>query len=996
MADTLFDLEDLDGATTSAPPTAPTESPTEIRIGPEAWDQALLPSGNPRIVVGGPGTGKTEFLVRTVVRAARDDDVSPERILVLGFSRRGVDDFRSRLVATLGTAAHRVTMATSHSLAMRLVEANAPLLGWDGPPRLLTGTEQERLVRGLIADEDPMVWPVAFRSLLASEAMAAEVTDFILRAREQMVDPDAIARSGRADWRPLPGFLERYEHALRTSGRIDYGFLLTEALRLATIDPDAVGSFDVVVADEYQDTAPIQAALLMACARNAEEFVVGADPYQSIYSFRGANVENVFSFPDDVRRVLGRPVERLILDTSFRVPSEILGAAVSVTARELPGGAGRVASTRNGGTVACHTFGTVGDEAEWIASDIERIHLVDRIPLERIAVFVRAHGPFVDDLARALDRRSIGHSHADDRLLDEPIIRFLHDLVRATSGGDVAEAAMRRVLLGPFVGLGHGALTTLPEAPSEWPGWIRTRTSHEHHPLAALIEDTAWCHETDAPTGLWRVWSTLPVMARVAIDPESVRDRRAWSSYAQAMVRAVERDATSTLADQLELADDVDFEVDTLFDVHDGGVAIATLHRSKGTEFDVVYIADAVEGSLPDLRHRDSMLGVRHLNPRLPTATGEYVTFRLDEERRLAYTAMTRSTSRVVWSATVPTDRGGGTAPSRFMRLVAPITDPAGQTGPLTPRALLAHLRREVADPRADPVRRLAGITFLAGRGAGIADPLDRYGTRLRGPDVGIVAKPIRLSPTQATSYATCPRKYAIERFLMTIDQESPYLLLGKLVHDVLEGTEGEALEAGDERSNLGRAVMWLDRLWPESGFPDDNVGRAWKQRALDTLSTLYELWPSSARPVALETTLEMDLEGWAWVGRADRIERSGDALRIVDYKTSASALTKDDAAGSLQLGYYVLAAREATSLSNHGVVTGATFWYPAAPPTKTAIATRDFDMTRIDDVRAQLLDIAEGIDAERLPATPNKDCGRCAVSVVCPAVHRGREAFAP
>ncbi len=992
MADTLFDVEDLDRATTPARTT----TPTEHRIGPQAWDQALLPSGKPRIVVGGPGTGKTEFLVRTVVRAGRDRDVAPERILVLGFSRRGVDDFRSRLVGQLGTTAHRVTMATSHSLAMRLVEANASLLGWDGPPRLLTSAEQERLVRELLADEDPMAWPVGFRSFLSSEAMAAEVTDFILRAREQMVDAESIARSGRADWRQLPKFLDTYEHALRTSGRIDYGFLLAEALRLATIDPDALAAFDVVVADEYQDTAPIQAALLMACATNATEFVVGADPYQSIYSFRGANVGNVFSFPDDVQRVLGRQVERLILDTSFRVPSEILGAAVSVTARELPGGAGRVASTRSGGTVACHTFGTVGDEAEWIASDIERIHLVDRIPLERIAVFVRTHGPFVEDLARALDRRSIEHSHADDRLLDEPIIRFLHDLVRTSSGGDLAEAAMRRVLLGPFVGLAHGVVSTLPEVAGEWPEWIRTRTASDHHPLAALIEDTAWCHEADAPSGLWRVWSTLPVMARIAVEPDSLRDRRAWSAYAQAMVRAVERDATSTLAAQLELAGDVDFEVDTLFDVHDGGVVIATLHRSKGTEFDVVYIADAVEGSLPDLRHRDSMLGVRHVNPHLPTATAEYVTFRLDEERRLAYTAMTRSTSRVVWTATVPTDRGAGTTPSRFMRLVAPITDPAGPAGPLTPRALLAHLRREVADPLADPVRRLAGIAFLAGRGAEIVHPLDRYGTRLRGGDDGIVGKPIRLSPTQATDYATCPRKYAIEKYLLTVDEESPYLLLGKLVHAVLEETEREALKAGAERSTFAEAATWLDRLWADSGFPDDNVGRAWKQRALSVVSTLYDLWPSSARPVALETTLEMDLGGWAWTGRADRIERNGDALTIVDYKTSANAVTKDEASGSLQLGYYVLAAGVSDPISEMGVVTGASFWYPAASPTKAAIATRDFDMARIDDVRTQLIEIAEAIDAERLPATPNKDCDRCAVSVVCPAVHRGREAFAP
>jgi superfamily I DNA/RNA helicase len=91
------------------------------------------------------------------------------------------------------------------------------------------------------------------------------------------------------------------------------------------------------------------------------------------------------------------------------------------------------------------------------------------------------------------------------------------------------------------------------------------------------------------------------------------------------------------------------------------------LHRAKGTDFDVVYIAHAVEGLLPDLRAKDSLLRTRLLNPRLPEDPLEYVQFRLNEERRLAYTAMTRATDRVVWTATELDSPSQQLEPSRFL-----------------------------------------------------------------------------------------------------------------------------------------------------------------------------------------------------------------------------------------------------------------------------------------------------------------------------------------
>jgi len=963
----------------------------EARIDPADWDTALEPPGYPQIVVGGPGTGKTQFLCERIA-AAVNAGTPPERILVLGFSRDGIHDIRTRLAQLIGSGVQRTTVATYHSLAMRIVEARTAALGWESPPAVLTGAEQERLVADLLAAQDGGQWPSLYRSVLTTDAMAAEVTDFLLRAAENGVRAGDIAAASRAQWRALPAFMSTYEATLLERGRIDYGMALGEAARMLEEDTDLTGAYDLVVADEFQDTSPAQSRMVLAFARSTPNLVVAADPYQSIYSFRGTDINNVFLFPAAVAEASGTTAERLILTTSFRVPEEILDAAVAVTARELPGGAGRVHSTRSGGTVACHEFGTHGEEADWIATDIERIHLTEGIPLDRIAVFVRSHAPFVDDLVRSLERRGIEHTYAEDRLSDEPIIRFLHDLVATTRGDEAAEDALRRVLLGPYLALSHGQVLGLPRDPEMWPNWIRGQ-AEDLDAIASLVETDDWCRSVPASVGLWHVWSSVPTLIEIAVGEGYGDERRAWSAYAQAVDRIGQRAPNTTLADNAELVRRFDFEADSLFSVHDSvGVTIATLHRAKGTEFDAVYIANAVEGQLPDLRARESLLGVRHLNPHLPNETADYVTFRLDEERRLAYTAMTRSTSRVVWTATVPSQTTVGAPPSRFMRLVAPTTTPDATDEPLTPRSFIASLRRTLSDPTAKAVDRLAGLSILADGNLTGGHPLDRYGVRSRGSDRGLVPEEPRLSPSQGVSFQQCPRRYAIERHMLTTTEESPYMLIGTLVHDVLERTERDAMDNGRARGTFEEANAWLDRLWPDAGFGDDSVALAWKARAGRILENLYALWPTLAEPVALEVDLRMTIEGTPWLGRADRVERSADGLTVVDYKTGGP-MRVTDARNSLQLGYYAVAASLDDALTEHGDVVGAEFWYPKETK-KHSIVTRNLDMDNLEDLRAEMVRVADEIRAESFAPTPGDGCRNCPATSTCPALQSGVEAF--
>ncbi|MCL1601504.1 MAG: ATP-dependent helicase [Actinomycetia bacterium] len=970
----------------------------ERRVGPEDWESHLPLPGMPQIVVGGPGTGKTQFLCERVASAIEAGHAAPDEVLMLAFSRRGASDIRARLLTLLGSDSHRVTVSTYHGLAMRIVEAHAGDLGWHSPPTVLAGVEQEHFVAGLLRDEVAETWHPAFAPILTSDQMAAEVTDFILRCHEHLLDASDITAHGRDQWRGLPEFFDRYLSVQVDTGRTDYGRILADAVRAVESWPDIAAPYRLVAADEYQDTSPAQARLLLGLAANTPELVVAADPYQSIYSFRGTDLNNVFEFPEATEAALGIRAERLVLTTSHRVPEEILSSAVSVTARELPGGAGKVLSTRTGGSVSAHVFSLETHEADWIAADIEHVHLKDGVPLERIAVFMRSASVFTGELTRALERRDIPHTFEESRLSDEPIIRFVRDLVVAATSDDNHDEAVRRVLQGPFIGVSAGAIAGMDARRAlgeSWSDIVAARVPNGE-PLARLLSDAGWAEVERAPVGLWHIWLSLPQLADIATDRTRTDDVRAWSAFAQALDRLEERSPDATLLDHETMIGGSDFEAAPLFEFRTEdaqGVTVTTLHRSKGTSFDVVYIAQAVEGAIPDLRTTDSILGSRHLNPHLPTDTASYRAFRLDEERRLAYTAMTRASAKVVWTATM-IEGTQGSVPSRFLTLVAPVTTASHDTAPLTPRSFEAALRRQLKDPLATDVERLAAVSILAeGSMHGLGHPLDRYGALERGTDDDIVPESLRMSPSQANTYDECPRKYAVDRYLMTQTEQTDYMRFGSLIHEVLENAEREAIDSGRERATSAEAIEWLTRVWEVSGFGEDAVGRAWQRRAVKMLNDMYRLWPSSARPVAFETPLHLTIAETPWYGIADRIEAIGEEVVIVDYKTG-SQMTRADAAESLQLGYYAMAAAEDPDITQHGTVSAAEFWYPKITNAH-AIGTRAFDMDSLDTVREKLIEITSAIQDEHFEPTPGPQCESCHLELVCPARAAGAEAFA-
>jgi superfamily I DNA/RNA helicase/RecB family exonuclease len=981
----------------------------EERVDPSDWPDALARVTGPQLVVAGPGTGKTEFLVRRTLHLVEGHGIPPERILLLSFSRRGAADLKARVSIGLGRSFTEVSAFTFHGLAHRLLEAHG------GVPQLLTGPEQVALVHALLTTEDPKQWPLPYRGLLNTQTFANEVADFLLRCRELLIGPDALAdrAAERSDWRRLPGFLVRYQEALTGADRIDYGSLQARGVELladAEMRSRVGARYPFILVDEYQDTTVAQATLLGLLYSTHHNLTVAGDPYQSIYSFRGARLGNIAAFPEDFPDAYGGRARRMVLTTSFRVPAEILDAAVRVTAGgRLPGAAGPVAPASHRGSVEVYTFDQQTHEAEWIATTLERIRLRERIPYRRMAVLVRSKRRFLPELSRALQRRNIPHETPNARLADHPAVRVILDCVDAAIHPG-SEEAIRRVLLGPLLGLPLSAMRDLQRHKIgrgvTWPEAI-TEMVPEGASLAAFIDDPTWASGVPAAEGFWNLWSGLPAFAATVVDPRRRGDRTAWSSFAQVLSRLGERDPTATLADYLMWSDSEDFEATPLLEYRASGedrLALTTLHQAKGLEFEVVVIADARDGTFPDLRPRESLLGTRHLAEGFMPGL-EYGRFRLQEEMRLAYTAMTRATRRVIWTCTTLGAEDGSGVPSRFLPLVAgaatiedAVADPDLDPRPATPLEAEAWLRRTLRDPSEPGAMRWAALGALVSGGSWRPRaPAEFAGMLEAGADDGLVPPDATLSPSQADDYLACPRQYAFRRRLHVDSGRTVYLDLGILIHDVLETAESHALDAGAAHASLQDAMAALSERWDPAPFGAGPWGEAWKRRAERIITHLYETWPSRGAVAHVEHDVALEIEGTRWRGRIDRIETEErpterPLVRIVDYKTGSTAMPAKQAATSVQLGFYLLAGAADPGIADLGEVASAEFWYPGV--TTKGLTTRRFDPARIGEVEERMAEAAAGIKGEDWTARPGEACARCPVRSTCPEWPEGREAY--
>ncbi|HSX99952.1 MAG TPA: ATP-dependent helicase, partial [Streptomyces sp.] len=446
--------------------------------------------GGPLLVLAGPGTGKTTTLVESVgARVARGAD--PSRVLVLTFSRKAAMELRDRMAVRMG-AAHAPQATTFHSFCYALIRAHQDSDLFVEPLRLLSGPEQDVSVRALLAGQPDLErlglahvrWPDELRACLTTRGFADEVRAVLARSRELGLSPEDLrsfaARIGRPDWLAASAFLAEYLDVLDLQGVLDYAELVHRAVLLAGrpgVAERLAAEYDAVYVDEYQDTDPAQVRLLSALAGGGRTLLAFGDPDQSIYTFRGADVNGILEFPSAFPRVDGRQAPVAVLRNSRRSGADLLTATRLLTQRmpltRLPAEKVRahreLRPVRDGGCVEVYTYPTSGTELDNIADVLRRAHLEDGVPWSEMAVLVRAGARTIPSMRRALTAAGVPlEIDGDDLpLRHEPAVQPLLTALRAVARAEL-EAA------------GPAAPAEDPDGPSGAPGphsWLDTETA---------------------------------------------------------------------------------------------------------------------------------------------------------------------------------------------------------------------------------------------------------------------------------------------------------------------------------------------------------------------------------------------------------------------------------------------------------------------------------------------------------------------------------------
>ena len=590
----------------------------------DAQKAAVLAEDGPLLVLAGAGTGKTRVLTsRIAVKLARGQ-AWPSQILAVTFTNKAAREMKERIAAMTGEAAEGMPwLGTFHSLCVRMLRRHAELIGLRNDFTILDMDDQIRLLKQLIqADNiDEKRWP------------ARQLAGLIDRWKNRGWHPDKVPESEAAYFADGRGqsLYRAYQARLKILNAADFGDLLLECVRLFQENPDVLedyqNRFKVILVDEYQDTNVVQYLWLRLLAQKNNNICCVGDDDQSIYGWRGAEVDNILRFERDF------PGAQIIrLERNYRSTSHILGAASGlIAANQSRLGKTLWTEANEGDPVQIRSVWDSEEEARLIADDIEAYHRKAH-PLDEIAILVRASfqmREFEDRfISLAIPYRVIG----GPRFYERAEIRDANAYFRLITQPD-DDLAFERICNKPRRGLGDVALRTLHEIArgqnsSLYRAACSAVGSDELKP-AARKSLTAFLNSVDRWRGLI---DSLPhgELAELVLDESGYTEMWQADRSPEApgklenlkeLVRSMEEFASmSAYLEHISLV------MDREQAESEDKVSLMTLHAAKGLEFETVFLPGWEEGLFPHQRSLDE--------------TG---TKGLEEERRLAYVGITRA-----------------------------------------------------------------------------------------------------------------------------------------------------------------------------------------------------------------------------------------------------------------------------------------------------------------------------------------------------------------
>ncbi|MBO3733341.1 ATP-dependent helicase [Glycomyces niveus] len=1021
--------------------------PPEAAAGRAALERALLDpaqlavvehAAGPLLVRGGPGTGKTEALLRAVA-AKVEAGVDPASILVFGLRRQDTAHLRTRLnAATAGLSAAEVGVYTFAAFAFALLRSSAVAAGRD-EPRLLTGPEADALIRSMLEGED-FGWPHGFDEAVRTYAFAQQLRDLVLRCGERGLSAPELTRLGgehdRPEWTAAARFYDRYVTTLAlqsmSSALYDSAEIVRAAASALRRDPDLFPRPAWVFVDDLQDATPAHLRLLELLAGDGANLVAAGTPDAAVFGYQGGDPESVRDFPFRFPARDGSEAATVQLNDTHDVALAPL-AATTTLSRRLRGhdrDRKRGTASEEQGRVDVVYLPSPTREAVYLADVARRSHLLDGVPYGDMAVVVKSASE-IPRLRRAMQHAGVPTRQAADDvpLPAHPTVRNLLHLVLVGRGRErLDETNAAGLLHSAFGGADpfeerrlRQELRRLAVAADNFsPGAdLLVETLRDPERTAALPDEDwaeparrlgalfAAAREGTGLSGtLWAVWEASGMGERLK--------RRALSGDRRAQRADAELDAVIALFD---LAADYEskqpgagVEVFCEHVLHQqlpgdflsaraelgDAVTLATAHAAHGRRWEFVVVAGAQEGSWPNLRPRGSLLGAEALVDVLDgRADVDQVAQLLDEERRLFYNACTRARVRLLVTA-VDSEEA---QPSRFSAELGVEPAAAPRRGrPLSLASLTARLREAVVDSgHAERDAAAAALRRLADADVPGADPAKWWGLAAVSDEraLALAGETIRISPSQVEKTQQCGLRWVLEAH----GGDSGDLLprhLGTLLHAAAEAVTVDP--AADPKTVMEQVVSeHFDRLPFEAPWHAEQQ----RQRVSGAVER-FAKWLSANRRELLgaERSFRIKLEvgppGVEVVmsGQIDRLERDGDGrLYVVDLKTGKSTVSKADAQTNPQLGIYQLAIAEG-AFAEGSEPGGAELVYPNAKGA-SAVARQQGPLGEHENpdwARELAGDTAVRMAGSVFEARNTSKCETCSVKRCCPIADEGRQ----
>jgi DNA helicase II / ATP-dependent DNA helicase PcrA len=600
-------------------------------LNPEQRD-AVLSTDGPLLVLAGAGTGKTRVLTTRLSHILTTQKAWPNQMLAVTFTNKAAREMKERIGHLIGNVVEGMTwLGTFHSIGVKILRNHYELVGLRSGFSILDDDDQVRLLKQLLKAEgiDEKRWP------------ARQLAGAIDGWKNKGITPDKVSEGESYSFANGLGkkLYQDYQARLKTVNACDFGDLLLETVRLFQEHPDVLKTyqqkFKYMLVDEYQDTNVVQYLWLRLLAQGHKNICCVGDDDQSIYGWRGAEVDNILRFEKDF------PGAKIIkLERNYRSTPDILGAASGLIAKNESRLGKTLRTDKTDSTpvtVRGHWDGE--EEARAIGDDIEslqrqKMHLNDMAILVRASSQMRA---FEDRfITLGLPYRVIG----GPRFYERAEIRDAMSYFKIVASPD-NDLAFERIINTPKRGIGDASIQKMYNvarssgtslyaaantmlASDELPAKARTA-------LRLLIESFArWRKQVDA----------LPhtELAEIVLDESGYTEMWQHDKSPEAegrlenlkeLVRSMgEFENLAGFLEHVSLVMDRDTGAET-----DDRVNIMTLHSAKGLEFGTVFLPGWEEGLFPHQRSLD-----------------EKGRNGLEEERRLAYVGITRAKQRATIS----------------------------------------------------------------------------------------------------------------------------------------------------------------------------------------------------------------------------------------------------------------------------------------------------------------------------------------------------------